>query len=162
MPPLDTTSRTSHIASLDWRWAIRRMSQPDDWVGVADPATEDCDSIERHRLSRQRPDGLLLNLRRRRVYVCEFTHAHDSHPDYEVRADQYKFQKYHALLTRLRASLPSRWKVEFISFTAGVNGSIPQAVWLTHFNKLCIRLKHQCDSIFQKVSATLSEVTPSW
>ena len=111
--------------------------------------------IERHRLSRQRPDGLLLTLRRRRVYVCEFTRAYDSHPDYQVRADQYKFQKYHALLTRLRASLPSRWKVEFISFTAGVNGSIPKAVWLTHFNKLGIRLKHQCDSIFQKVSAAL-------
>ena len=111
MPSLDTTSRASRIASLDWRWAIRRMSQPDDWVGVADPDTEDCDYIERHRLSRQRPDGLLLNLRRRRVYVCEFTRAYDSHPDYQVRADQYKFQKYHALLTRLRASLPSRWKV---------------------------------------------------
>jgi hypothetical protein len=62
----------------------------------------------------------------------------DTHPDYQIRSDAYKTQKYLALLERLRAKLPASWKVEMLSFTGGVNGSIPKAVWQQHFLTLGI------------------------
>ena len=135
-------SDTSH-ASMEWRTAIQAMSLPDDWVGSADADIENRDNIEQHLLCRQRPDGLLLKLRSQRVFICEFTRAMDTHPDYQARSDLYKSQKYLPLLTRLRAKLPSTWKVEFLSFTGGVNGSIPKTMWQQHFIKLGIRLACQ-------------------
>ena len=155
--PTTAISPSERAASLDWRAAIQAMPLPDDWVGHADADTEDRDSIERHRLCRQRPDGLLLDLRRLRVYICEFTRAMDTHPDYQIRSDAYKTQKYLALLERLRAKLPASWKVEMLSFTGGVNGSIPTAVWQQHFLTLGIRLAHQHENIFLKASKALFE-----
>ncbi len=73
--------------------------------------------LETH-IERQRPDGIGVDLKDRRVFVIEFVRT-DDNPDALRQALVRKNVKYQPLALQLRAVLPN-YSVELFTFVIGV------------------------------------------
>ena len=82
--------------------------------------------IEPH-VERQRPDGIGVDLKDRRVFVIEFVRT-DDNPDALRQALVRKNVKYQPLALQLRAVLPN-YSVELFTFVIGIRGSINEHLW---------------------------------
>jgi hypothetical protein len=71
-------------------------------------------------LSRKRPDGLVVNWKKRHFFALEFTRAYDMNSEDLERADVFKTRKYAEMCDRISRTLGPPWAGTVITFTAGV------------------------------------------
>ena len=80
-------------------------------------------------ISKKRPDGLVVNWKKRRFFVLEFTRAYDMNSENLERTKIFKIQKYAKMCERIERALGPPWVGEVIAFTAGVRGSLEVKTW---------------------------------
>jgi hypothetical protein len=120
-------------------------------------------------LSRKRPDGLVINWKKKQFFVLEFTRAYDMDSSYADRVENYKARKYSKLCTTVSKELGASWTGDFIACTTGVRGSVPLRDWTQKLAILGMKNSaidkvvttaitaalEQCHSMFQAREAAL-------
>ena len=93
-------------------------------------------------ISRQRPDGFLINWATRTAVVCEFSRRMDHTPHSCTQIDSSKHRRYTDLINNISSLLPT-WKVHWAPFSVGVRGTILKTVWRKNFELLNVPADQQ-------------------
>jgi len=87
-------------------------------------------------ISRKRPDGLVVNWKRQRFFVLEFTRAYDKNAKNVERTEMFKKRKYTPMCDIIAKALGPPWVGEVVTFTAGVRGSLQTKTWEQNLTKI--------------------------
>ena len=115
--------------------------------------------LEPH-IERQRPDGIGVDLKDRRVFVIEFVRT-DDNPDALRQALVRKNIKYQPLALQLRAVLPN-YSVELLTFVIGVRGSINEHLWRRNLFIIGLKPETQDTLIQECMRATVEGTYAVW
>jgi hypothetical protein len=97
---------------------------------------------------RRRPDGWIIDWRRKKIVILEFTRPYDySRKDLAVANDR-KLLKYTALQNLVERHTQSEWQVSIAAFSVGVKGTADGPAWRAALLELGIDELHH-DSIVQ-------------
>ena len=100
-------------------------------------------------IGRQRPDGVLIDWRRRRFHILEFTRPYDSRRESLARTNLYKLLKYEPLYRRIRTALPKPWTASVAAFAVGVRGTADKPSWSSALRHLGITSRRHHDQIIK-------------
>ena len=78
---------------------------------------------------RRRPDGWLIDWRRKKIVILEFTRPYDYNRKDLAVANVKKLLKYVALQTLVEQHLPDDWTASIVAFSVGVKGTADQPAW---------------------------------
>ena len=145
-PSLTNPSTTNYLSIMN-RHAVP-AGRPDGGNGAALGAQPMLPSPD---LGRQRPDGVLINWKKKRLHVLEFTRPYDSRRTSLAKTNLYKLLKYEPLCRKISTALPSPWTTSVTAFAVGVRGTVDEPAWSTALRHLGINTRRHHDQIIKAV-----------
>ena len=104
---------------------------------------------------RRRPDGWLIDWRRRKIIVLEFTRPYDYRRSDLAVANVRKLLKYEPLRNLLERSLPADWQVSVVAFAVGVKGTADEPAWTAALEELDIPQARHAKIVAKAIDETL-------
>ena len=110
-------------------------------------------------IGRQRPDGALINWRKKRIHILEFTRPYDSRRMSLAKTNLYKLLKYEPLHRKISNALPAPWTASVVAFAIGVRGTADEPAWKAALQHLGIYSRRHHDQIIKAaISSSLDAI----
>ena len=107
---------------------------------------------------RRRPDGWMIDWRRKKIVILEFTRPYDySRKDLAI-ANIKKLLKYTALQRLIERYIPEEWQVSIAAFSVGVKGSADEPAWRAGLRELGIDTRYYDTIARHMIDETLASL----
>ena len=158
-PSLTNPSTANYLSLVNRSLVSSSTAEGGDGVALAiTPPPENQQPLPPPDTSRQRPDGVLINWKRRRLHILEFTRPYDSRRTSLAKNNLYKLLKYEPLRRRINNALPTPWTTSVTAFAVGVRGTADEPAWSTALRHLGIRRRHHDQIIKTAISSSLDAI----
>ena len=109
-------------------------------------------------IGRQRPDGLLIDWKKKHIHILEFTRPYDSRRSSLASTNLYKLLKYEPLHRTLSIALPPYWTTSVVAFAVGVRGTADAPSWSAALHHLRIPRRHHDQIIKATIRSSLDAI----
>lgn len=158
--PSLTKPSSERYMSLMTRSQVTGSQQDDKTEAAADvkPASSGWAMLPIPDIGRQRPDGILINWKKRQLHILEFTRPYDSRRTSLAKSNLYKLLKYEPLSRKLSTALPAPWTTSVTAFAVGVRGTADEPAWSTALLHLGISRRHHDQIITAAIRSSLDAI----